>query len=158
MTQYHNPTPTTDAILEYKQGSTFGLVLIERGKPPFGHAFPGGFHEEGLSGEQNTVKEVAEETGLHAFTDVVNRPFRSMTSPGRDPRQHNVSNVYIMRGFGQLRAGDDAKGVAHYTLDQVRSMIDKQQFAFDQTLSGLRVLGGWELYFNGNYRFPFVHN
>lgn len=131
MTTYHNPTPTTDAILEYKVGNKFGLVLIERGRVPFGLAMPGGYHEEGLSGEENAIKEVFEETGLYAFTDVVNRPFRSMTSPGRDPRQHNVSNVYIMRGFGQLRAGDDAKGAAHYTLDQVRSMIDKQQFAFD---------------------------
>lgn len=134
MTPYRNPTPTTDAILEYKLGGKLGLVLIERGKAPFGLAFPGGFHEEGLSGEENTIKEVLEETGLHAFTDVTDRPFRSPTSPSRDPRRHNISNVYIMRGFGQLKAGDDAKGAAHYSFDEVRGLIGQGRLAFDHAV------------------------
>ena len=131
MNQHRNPIPTTDAILEYKQGNALGLILIERGKPPYGLAMPGGYHEEGLSGEENTIKECLEETGLHAFTDVQNRAFRSMTSPTRDPRRHNISNVYIVRGFGQAKAGDDAKGAAFYTPEQIQSLILQNQFAFD---------------------------
>ncbi len=37
---YRNPVPTVDIIIEYQEQ---GIVLIERGKPPYGWALPGGF-------------------------------------------------------------------------------------------------------------------
>ena len=39
MTEYRNPTPTVDIIIELEQGER--VVLIERKNPPLGWALPG---------------------------------------------------------------------------------------------------------------------
>ena len=96
-----SPFPTVDIIIEY-QG---GIVLIKRKNPPPGWAIPGGFVDYNESLERAARRETNEETGLK----VVNlRQFHTYSEPGRDPRFHTISTVYIAKGKGTLRAGDDA--------------------------------------------------
>jgi 8-oxo-dGTP diphosphatase len=59
--RYRSPVPTVDIILEYQDQ---GLVLVERQKPPYGWALPGGFVEYGETLEEAAVREAKEETGL----------------------------------------------------------------------------------------------
>ncbi len=99
--QHRNPAPTVDIIIEIGDK----IVLIERKNPPFGWALPGGFVDYGESYEKAAVREAQEETGLDV-TDL--RQFHTYSDPGRDPRQHTASTVFIGKAAGTPLAGDDA--------------------------------------------------
>lgn len=101
--KYKNPLPTVDAIIELASG---GVVLIERKNPPYGWALPGGFVDYGESLESAAIREAKEETCLDV--DLVEQ-FYTYSDPGRDPRHHTVSTVFIAAGRGVPQGGDDAK-------------------------------------------------
>lgn len=129
---YRNPSLATDIIIEYDDGNKQGIVLIERRNPPYGLALPGGFHEFGLSAEQNARKEAREETNLELILlDDPNQPFMVRSDHWRDPRYHVVSIVYRAKGVGKLEAGSDAKGVDIYTIPEVKGLIHEGRLAFD---------------------------
>lgn len=101
MSHYQNPTPTVDIIIEI-DGS---IVWIRRKNEPLGWALPGGFVDLGESVEQAAIREAREETGL----DVTLKELLYVySSPHRDPRQHNLSVVFIAHAQGLPKAGDDA--------------------------------------------------
>jgi 8-oxo-dGTP diphosphatase len=100
MTAYRNPKPTVDVIIELPDHR---VVLVERRNPPPGWALPGGFVDEGEPLWQAAMREAAEVTltaQLHTYS-----------APGRDPRQHTISTVFVGRAEGTPRAGDDAARV-----------------------------------------------
>lgn len=107
--RHRNPVPTVDIIIEFKDQ---GLVLIERGKYPFGWALPGGFVEYGESLEAAARREALEETGLEV---TLWGQFHVYSDPKRDPRQHTITTVFVARGHGIPRAGDDARGIAIFS-------------------------------------------
>jgi len=103
--RYHNPFPTVDIIIE-TEGR---IVLIERANEPRQWALPGGFCDYGESLEDAAVREAKEETGLDI--DLLEQ-FYTYSNPARDPRQHNISTVFIARArSGVPRAGDDARDI-----------------------------------------------
>ncbi|TKB24030.1 NUDIX hydrolase [Desulfopila sp. IMCC35006] len=99
---FKNPTPTVDIIIEIGNK----IVLIERKNPPYGWALPGGFVDYGESYENAALREAEEETGLKIL-DL--HQFHTYSDPGRDPRGHTASTVFIGRAEGSPCAGDDAK-------------------------------------------------
>ncbi len=116
--EYRNPTPTVDVIIE----TDAGIVLIERSNAPLGWALPGGFVDEGERVEDAARREAMEETQL----DVTLRALLYVYSdPGRDPRQHTMSTVFVARAAGTPSAGDDARAVAVFPL------ADLPELAFD---------------------------
>jgi ADP-ribose pyrophosphatase YjhB (NUDIX family) len=117
--EYKNPLPTVDIIIE----TSSGIILIERKNPPYGWALPGGFVEYGESLEEAAIREAKEETGLEI--ELV-RQFHTYSEPGRDPRFHTITTVYIARAKGSPVAGDDAKGVGIFTKDTL-----PKEIAFD---------------------------
>lgn len=105
VTKYRNPFPTVDIIIEEKEG----IVLILRRNEPRLWALPGGFCDYGESLEEAAVREAREETGLEV--ELVEQ-FHTYSDPGRDPRQHNITTVYIARPRGGvLHAQDDAEEI-----------------------------------------------
>jgi len=111
--QYLNPVPTVDIIIEIKDsGGKKGIVLIRRKNEPPGWAIPGGFVDYGETLEQAAAREAKEETGLEIEGL---RQFHSYSDPRRDPRRHTISMVFIARGTGLLKAGDDAAGAGIFT-------------------------------------------
>lgn len=113
---YRNPFPTVDVILRYKGG----IVLIERGNPPYGWAIPGGFMEYGETAEDGAAREIQEETGL---TLKNLKLFTVRSAPDRDPRFHTVTVVFTADGVGELAAGDDAKSAEVFQLDELPQVI-----------------------------------
>lgn len=117
--EYRNPIPTVDIIIEVEGG----IVLIKRKNYPYGWALPGGFVEYGESLEDAAIREAKEETGL----DVIDlRQFHTYSSPDRDPRHHTISTVFIGKGMGVLKGGDDAKEARIFSKDNL-----PEDIAFD---------------------------
>ena len=87
------------------------VLLIQRGHPPFqgAWALPGGFVDVGETVEAATRRELLEETGVKAGKLQLVGVY---SDPGRDPRGHTVSVVYLTRveAAGAV-AGDDAAAV-----------------------------------------------
>jgi len=114
VTQYRNPVPTVDVIIEVEGG----IVLIERRNPPVGWAIVGGFVDEGEPVWAAAVREAREETSLDV---TLLEQFFCYSAPDRDPRQHTISVVFIARASGTPRGADDAARAAVFSLDQLFS-------------------------------------
>jgi 8-oxo-dGTP diphosphatase len=106
--EYRNPVPTVDIIIEIddpRLPGGQGIVLIKRKNPPHGWAIPGGFVDYGEPLERAAVREALEETSLEVE---ILRQFHTYSDPSRDPRQHTISTVFIARASGAPRGADDA--------------------------------------------------
>lgn len=121
--KYKNPVPTVDIIIEINKENTKNIVLIERKNPPFGWALPGGFVDYNESLENAAIREAKEETNLEI---VLTKQFHTYSNPDRDPRQHNISTVFIATSSGTPSAADDAKNVKIFALDNL-----PEKMAFD---------------------------
>ena len=133
--RYRNPAPTVDIIIEYQDQ---GLVLIERQKPPYGWALPGGFVEYGESLEEAAVREAKEETGLAVK---LLGQFHSYSDPHRDPRQHTITTVFVARGTGHPQAASDARTLALFPPEELPSPL---AFDHDRILQDyLKVRKAW---------------
>ncbi|MFN3870601.1 MAG: NUDIX domain-containing protein [Aquificaceae bacterium] len=111
------PYVAVDAILRLWEGNHFkGLVIIERLYPPYGYALPGGFVEIGESVETAILREIKEETSLEAR---IRSLFGVYSDPQRDPRFHVVSIVFVCDAEGTPKAGDDAKKVRVFKLEEL---------------------------------------
>jgi 8-oxo-dGTP diphosphatase len=104
MTEYHNPTPTVDVLIELVSAPG-QLVFVERKHAPHGLALPGGFVDAGEWVADAAVREAKEETGLDVELLEL---FHVYSDPSRDPRQHTISVVFIGRALGLPVGGDDA--------------------------------------------------
>jgi 8-oxo-dGTP diphosphatase len=105
MARPRNPVPTVDIIIEMPDR---GLVLIQRAKPPLGWALPGGYVDYGESLEDAARREALEETSLEV---ILLGQFHTYSDPQRDPRQHNISTVFVAWAEGEPRAADDARSL-----------------------------------------------
>lgn len=114
--EYRNPKPTVDVVLEVPGG----VVLIRRRNPPHGWALPGGFVDEGETVEHAAVREVLEETGLHARLDALLYVY---SNPARDPRQHTLSVVFTGTAAGVPQGTDDAAEAGIFALDALPAPI-----------------------------------
>lgn len=103
------------------------MLLVQRKYQPFqGHwALPGGFVEYGEKTEDAVIREVFEETGLQVKVHLLLGVY---SDPGRDPRGHTVTVVYLLEPIGgTLHSGDDASSVKFFKVDELPAL------AFDHT-------------------------
>ncbi len=120
------PQLAADAIIELVDRPGRPIVLIERRNPPYGFAIPGGFVDVGETLEHAAVREALEETSLQVTLKAL---LGCYSYPGRDPRGHTVTAVYVAEARGEPRAADDALNLSVYPVDAL-----PQQLAFDHAL------------------------
>ena len=116
--QKRQPSVTADIIIQLtpKEAGKRGIILIERKNYPPGWAIPGGFVDYGESFEQAAVREAKEETSL----DVRLRGLLGIYSdPGRDPRGHTATAVFIADARGVPAARDDARRLDVFSMDNL---------------------------------------
>lgn len=136
------PILTTAAIIEVYDGENGpfqGIVLIERGKAPFGKALPGGKVEYGETVENAIRREMMEEVNLELF-DL--KQFHVYSDPKRDFRHHSVEVTHVAKAYHPPAAGDDAAKAFVVTLENV----PWAEMAFDHAL----ILKDYTEWRNGN--------
>ncbi|MGD9993061.1 MAG: NUDIX domain-containing protein [Salinivirgaceae bacterium] len=125
--RYPRPMVTTDIVVFKKDAEGVKILLIERGNPPFKGqwALPGGFVDENEALKTAALRELKEETHLEG---IELSQLHTFGNPGRDPRGHNISIVYmgwLSDEKQQATAGDDAKKLAWFPINHL------PQLAFD---------------------------
>ncbi|MEK6201910.1 MAG: NUDIX hydrolase [Desulfobulbaceae bacterium] len=113
---FRNPVPTVDIIIEVGEE----IVLIKRQNPPYGWALPGGFVDYGESYENAALREAVEETGL-AVQNLTQ--LHTYSDPGRDPRQHTASTVFIGQASNKPTAGDDAAEAGLFSEENLPDLV-----------------------------------
>jgi len=108
MARPRTPEVSVDLVIELEDRPGRPVVLIRRGRPPPGHALPGGFVDIGETVEQAAVREAREETGLEV---TLGELIGVYSDPARDPRGHTVTIAYVARARGDPVAGDDAAAI-----------------------------------------------
>ncbi len=120
MTRPRTPLLAADVVIEPIDAEVPSVVLIRRANPPIGWALPGGFVDVGETVEAAAVREAREETGLE-----VNqlKLFGVYSDPGRDPRGHTVSTVFVGRADGHPIGADDAAEADVFPLDALPPLV-----------------------------------
>ncbi len=108
MPRPRTPDVAVDVVIELVDRPGRPVVLVRRGRPPPGHALPGGFVDIGETVEHAAVREAREETGLEV---TLGELLGVYSDPARDPRGHTVAIVYLATASGDPVAGDDAAGI-----------------------------------------------
>lgn len=147
--EYRPPVLSTTAIIEIydkPEGNLQGIVLIDRGKEPYGKALPGGKVEYGESVEYAVRREMKEETNLDIYEL---RQFHVYSEPNRDPRWHTVEVTHLAKAYARPRPGDDAAQTYIVPLDK----IPWDEFAFDHA----QILKDYLSYREGNQQIQMVN-
>jgi 8-oxo-dGTP diphosphatase len=119
VTEYRNPKPTVDLLIEL-EGRPGTIVMIRRGHEPLGWALPGGYVDEGEWIADAAVREAKEETGLDV---TLTELFHCYSDPTRDARQHTVSAVFCATARGVPVGADDAAEAIVVSEDSLPSPI-----------------------------------
>ncbi len=112
------PLLAADGLIRDADGR---VLLIKRRNPPFqgAWALPGGFVEVGEDPRDACVREVREETALVVE---IARLGGFYGRPGRDPRGHTASAVYVVRIVsGEPKGGDDAEEARWFRPEELAS-------------------------------------
>lgn len=117
---YPRPAVTVDIVIATRDAEP-RVLLVRRKHDPFAGlwALPGGFVNDNEALDEAGRRELREETGVEAG------PIEQMHTfgdPGRDPRGHTISVVYLTRmdqAEVHAQAGDDAAQVDWFPLAQL---------------------------------------
>jgi len=107
--EYPRPSVTVDVVLFCREGERLEVLLIKRAREPFkgAWAFPGGFVDQDEKLEQAAARELKEETGIEG---VRLEQLGAFGDPGRDPRGHTISIVFVglLDSRAEAASSDDA--------------------------------------------------
>jgi 8-oxo-dGTP diphosphatase len=136
--EYPRPMVTVDCIVTTHLNQGIHVLLICRANEPFRRmwALPGGFVDQDEDLPDAARRELKEETGIDCQTL---KQFRTYGTPGRDPRGHTISVVYVSNIHSiETKAGDDAEKADWFNMNNLPEMaFDHRQIVEEylQTLN-----------------------
>jgi len=122
---YDHPRPavTVDVAILREFDAGIQILLVRRAHEPYAGAWalPGGFVDENEGLEAAARRELREETGVEP---PLVRQFRAYGDPGRDPRGHTVTIVYVAEVPADTEpvAGDDAREARWFSLSAMPAL------------------------------------
>lgn len=122
--EYPRPAVTVDVVLCDNEPEQHKVLLVQRRNEPFkgNWALPGGFVDEDEALIDAARRELEEETTVEAPNLI---QFRAYGDPGRDPRGHTVSIVFVGTALSAAvvaKAKDDAQDVGWFPVDELPIM------------------------------------
>jgi 8-oxo-dGTP diphosphatase len=130
---YPRPAVTVDVALFAIVAGELAVLLVQRKHDPFegAWAMPGGFVDENEPLAKAALRELEEETGVKRVTI---EQLGAFGDPGRDPRGHTVSVVFV--GFASAEAhpvvaGDDAALAEWHPVAKLGRRGGSPKLAFD---------------------------
>jgi 8-oxo-dGTP diphosphatase len=133
---FPRPSVTVDIIIFRVFENEPEVLLIKRANDPFKEqwALPGGFVDQDEALEDAAVRELHEETGL---SGILLTQMHTFGNPGRDPRGHTVSVVYV--GYlpvnAVAKAGDDAAEASWFGVDKLPELAFDHDVIIDMAKS-----------------------
>jgi len=109
------------AVFTIRAGLLTVLLIQRRDHPYRGYwALPGGFVRADESAGDAAARELAEETGVTAFTGYLEQ-LRTYSDPGRDPRMRvvSVAHVALAPGLPDPRPGGDAAAARWWPVEDL---------------------------------------
>ncbi len=107
-------------MLVYKDGL---LLLIERGKFPFGFALPAGHVDEDINFEDAAVRELKEEVGLNVQDLKLLFEGRRENHCRREDGTWHYWKIYQVDVVGELdRSLDETKQAGWYAVEQIKEL------------------------------------
>lgn len=132
---YPRPAVTVDAVvLRPSSAGSSEVLLIQRLHAPFQGqwALPGGFVDADEDPDLAVLRELEEETKI---TNLTLTQFGIWGKPGRDPRGHTISLVYLSTTANSsliATAADDAKAVQWFPLTALPPLaFDHEEILMD---------------------------
>jgi 8-oxo-dGTP diphosphatase len=139
--EYPRPAVTADCAVITKKDNRWLILLIERKDLPYKGfwALPGGFLEMDETLEQCACRELLEETSI---SDVHLLQVHTFSDLERDPRGRTVSVLFY--GYADYaetkpKAGDDAKNVSWFPLDELPHLAFDHQLVIDTLLKKIEL-------------------
>ena len=139
---YPRPAVTVDIIVFKNIENNPEILLIERKNEPFKNmwALPGGFVDKDEDIKTAAYRELAEETSIK---NIQLSQLQAFGKPGRDPQGHTISIVHI--GFlknnnQKIEAGDDAKNLQWFSVDQLPELAFDHEEIIDYALNNKKML------------------
>ncbi len=123
--EWPRPAVTVDVVVFTVEGALDAMklevLLVERGGQPFEGtwALPGGFVHEHEDLPAAAARELLEETGL---ADAYIEQVAAVGTPGRDPRGHTITIVYVAlvpADRHHLRSAGDARAASWFDVDRL---------------------------------------
>ena len=132
---FPRPAVTVDIVIFRLNGQVPEVLLIRRGNEPYMGlwALPGGFVDKDEALEHAAARELEEETNLK---DILLTQMHTFGTPGRDPRGHTVSVVYVgyLPKGAVATAGDDAAEVGWFLPDELPDMAFDHGMVIDMAV------------------------
>jgi len=138
------PAVTVDVVVFTVEGTLDAMklkvLLVERGGEPYkgAWALPGGFVHEHEDLAAAAARELREETGL---ADVYIEQVAAVGTPGRDPRSHTITVVYVALVPADrhvLHSTGDARGARWFEVDRLPALAFDHRKLLDAALDRLR--------------------
>ncbi|MDA3892408.1 MAG: NUDIX hydrolase [Salinivirgaceae bacterium] len=139
--EYPRPMVAVDILVLRKFNESSFILLIKRLNQPYVDqwAMPGGFVDKDESLIDAANRELFEETGLNGLKL---RQFKAFGDPGRDPRGHSVSIVFIAEieaELIELKAGDDAKDAEWFNINNLPPLAFDHELIIEKALKSVRL-------------------